>query len=247
MAGWLINQELLKQSGGTMTTALITGGAGFIGSHLAEALLRLGWKVEVIDDLTTGGIDNIAHLKGNPHFSYVLDTVMNRSLLMELVDRADIIFHLAAAVGVRLIVEQPVRTIETNIKATELILELGARKRKPVLLISTSEVLRKVGACKVQRGRRFDIGIDFAVPMVLCSFQNYRRVSRQSLLQGKGNTYCRPTPFQHDRPAPDRSIRNGCAALCAPGPLRRSYHGLRRRQAAALVYMGRRRCRCYVN
>ena len=81
----------------------------------------------MIDDLTTGGIDNIAHLKGNPHFSYILDTVMNRSLLMELVDRADIIFHLAAAVGVRLIVEQPVRTIETTIKATELILELGAQ------------------------------------------------------------------------------------------------------------------------
>ena len=126
-----------------MTTALITGGAGFIGSHLAEALLALGWNVEVIDDLSTGGIDNIAHLKGNPRFSYTLDSVMNRSLLLELVDRADLIFHLAAAVGVRLIVEQPVRTIETNIKATELILELSARKRKPVLLVSTSEVYGK--------------------------------------------------------------------------------------------------------
>jgi nucleoside-diphosphate-sugar epimerase len=126
-----------------MTTALITGGAGFIGSHLAEALLGLGWRVEIVDDLSTGGIDNIAHLKGNPHFSYVLDTVMNRSLMMELVDRADLVFHLAAAVGVRLIVEQPVRTIETNIKATELILELSARKRKPTLLISTSEVYGK--------------------------------------------------------------------------------------------------------
>jgi UDP-glucose 4-epimerase len=126
-----------------MTTALITGGAGFIGSHLAEALLQLGWRVEVIDDLSTGGIDNIMHLKGNPHFSYVLDTVMNRSLMMELVDRADLVFHLAAAVGVRLIVEQPVRTIETNIKATELTLELSARKGKPTLLISTSEVYGK--------------------------------------------------------------------------------------------------------
>ena len=126
-----------------MTTALITGGAGFIGSHLAEALLQMGWRVEVIDDLSTGGIENITHLKSNPRFSYTLDTVMNRPLLMELVDRADLIFHLAAAVGVRLIVEQPVRTIETNIKATELILELGARKRKPVLLVSTSEVYGK--------------------------------------------------------------------------------------------------------
>jgi UDP-glucose 4-epimerase len=126
-----------------MTRVLITGGAGFIGSHLAEVLLKLGWAVEVIDDLSTGGINNIAHLKENPRFSYVLDSVMNRSLMMELVDRADMVFHLAAAVGVRLIVEQPVRTIETNIKATELTLELSARKGKPVLLVSTSEVYGK--------------------------------------------------------------------------------------------------------
>lgn len=127
-----------------MKRALITGGAGFIGSHLAEALLERGYAVEVIDDLSTGSIENIAHLKGHPRFSYTLDTVLNRSLMLELVDRADVIFHLAAAVGVRLIVEQPVRTIETNIKATELILELAARKRKPVLLSSTSEVYGKL-------------------------------------------------------------------------------------------------------
>jgi UDP-glucose 4-epimerase len=143
-AGSLVKQRnRLSTWGGKMTTALITGGAGFIGSHLAEALLALGWKVEVMDDLSTGAIDNIAHLKGHPRFSYVLDSVMNRSAMIELVDRADMVFHLAAAVGVRLIVEQPVRTIETNIKATELILELCARKGKPVLLISTSEVYGK--------------------------------------------------------------------------------------------------------
>jgi UDP-glucose 4-epimerase len=127
-----------------MSRALITGGAGFIGSHLSEALLERGWTVEVVDDLSTGSIENISHLKGHPHFSYVLDSVMNRPLILELVDRADVIFHLAAAVGVRLIVEKPVYTIETNIRATELILELAARKHKPLLLASTSEVYGKL-------------------------------------------------------------------------------------------------------
>jgi UDP-glucose 4-epimerase len=125
------------------TRALITGGAGFVGSHLAEALLRQGWVVEIIDDLSTGSIDNIEHLKASDGFSYTIDTVMNRHLMAELVDRADVVFHLAAAVGVRLIVEQPVRTIETNIKATEMVLELAAKKRKRVLVASTSEVYGK--------------------------------------------------------------------------------------------------------
>jgi UDP-glucose 4-epimerase len=98
----------------------------------------------VVDDLSTGSIENISHLKGHPHFSYVLDSVMNRPLMLEQVDRADVIFHLAAAVGVRLIVEKPVYTIETNIKATELVLELAARKQKPLLLASTSEVYGKL-------------------------------------------------------------------------------------------------------
>lgn len=127
-----------------MPRALITGGAGFIGSHLAEALLTEGWEVEIIDDLSTGSIENIAHLKGERRFAYVLDTVLNRPLMLELVDRADVVFHLAAAVGVRLIVERPVHTIETNIKATELVLELCAKKKKPVLITSTSEVYGKL-------------------------------------------------------------------------------------------------------
>ena len=123
--------------------ALITGGAGFIGSHLAEALLTSGAEVAVIDDLSTGSIENLEHLKGLHKFSYTVDTLMNRSHLAELIDRADVVFHLAAAVGVRLIVESPVRTIETNIKGTELVLELAAKKRKKVLLTSTSEVYGK--------------------------------------------------------------------------------------------------------
>jgi UDP-glucose 4-epimerase len=122
---------------------LITGGAGFIGSHLAEALLIRGVNVGVIDDLSTGSILNIEHLKANPQFYYVVDTVMNRGVLSEMVDRADVIIHLAAAVGVRLIVESPVRTIETNIKGTEMVLELASKKKKKVMIASTSEVYGK--------------------------------------------------------------------------------------------------------
>lgn len=122
---------------------LLTGGAGFIGSHLAERLLEGQEDVCVVDDLSTGSIDNIQHLKPQKQFKYVLDTVLNRSLMAELVDEADIIMHLAAAVGVRLIVERPVHTIETNIKGTEVVLELAAKKKKPVVIFSTSEVYGK--------------------------------------------------------------------------------------------------------
>jgi UDP-glucose 4-epimerase len=125
---------------------LITGGAGFIGSHLAELLLAQGHRVTVIDDLSTGSIRNIAHLRGHSAFSYVIDSVQHRSPLAELVDEADAIFHLAAAVGVQLIVESPVRTIETNVRCTELLLALAAKKKKRVLIASTSEVYGKSAA-----------------------------------------------------------------------------------------------------
>jgi UDP-glucose 4-epimerase len=123
--------------------ALITGGAGFIGSHLAEELLRRGTEVAVIDDLSTGSIHNIDHLKGEPSFSYVIDTIQNRRVMAELIDAADVVYHLAAAVGVRLIIEHPVHTIETNIMGTEIVLDLAAKKRKRVVIASTSEVYGK--------------------------------------------------------------------------------------------------------
>jgi UDP-glucose 4-epimerase len=122
---------------------LITGGAGFIGSHLCEALLDGGHEVYVIDDLSTGSIDNITHLKGRLAFHYTIDTVFNDSLVAELVDRADVIFHLAAAVGVKLIVQEPVHTIETNVHGTEVILRHAAKKKKLVFIASTSEVYGK--------------------------------------------------------------------------------------------------------
>jgi UDP-glucose 4-epimerase len=122
---------------------LITGGAGFVGSHLAEALLDRGDEVYVIDNLSTGSIENIEHLKANSSFHYTIDTIMNKPVTAELVDRADVVFHLAAAVGVRLIVESPVNTIETNVHGTETILKLANKKKKKVLLASTSEVYGK--------------------------------------------------------------------------------------------------------
>ncbi|GJL65456.1 MAG: UDP-glucose 4-epimerase [Nitrospirales bacterium] len=125
---------------------LITGGAGFIGSHLAEALLERGDDVFIIDDLSTGSVDNIEHLQSNPRFHYFFDTVMNRFLMAELIDRTDCIFHLAAAVGVRLIVESPVRTIETNVKGTEIVLDLASKKKRTVIIASTSEVYGKSNA-----------------------------------------------------------------------------------------------------
>ncbi len=126
--------------------ALITGGAGFIGSHLAETLLDRGDEVFVIDDLSTGSIENIIHLKEHDRFHYTIDTITNLPVLAELVDRSDIIYHLAAAVGVKLIVESPVNTIETNIYGTEVVLQLANKKKKKVVITSTSEVYGKSNA-----------------------------------------------------------------------------------------------------
>jgi UDP-glucose 4-epimerase len=122
---------------------LLTGGAGFVGSHLSEHLLEAGHHVSVLDNLSTGSIDNIAHLKDHPRFSYTIDSVTNEPLLAELIDGADAIFHLAAAVGVKLIVERPVHTIETNVHGTEVVLTHASKKKKLVVIASTSEVYGK--------------------------------------------------------------------------------------------------------
>ncbi|MCG8418944.1 MAG: GDP-mannose 4,6-dehydratase [Proteobacteria bacterium] len=123
--------------------ALITGGAGFIGSHLAEHLLELGHSVTVLDDLSTGSRDNVRHLQDRENFGLVVDTVLDESVVAALVDQADVIYHLAAAVGVQLIVKSPVHTIETNVHGTEVVLHCATKNKKPVLVASTSEVYGK--------------------------------------------------------------------------------------------------------
>jgi UDP-glucose 4-epimerase len=119
---------------------LITGGAGFIGSHLGEAYLKRGDEVFVLDDLSTGSIENIRHLQRHPRYHYTIDSVRRQAVVAELVDQCDVVFHLAAAVGVRLIVESPVRTIQTNVNGTETVLAQAEKKKKKVVIASTSEV-----------------------------------------------------------------------------------------------------------
>lgn len=119
---------------------LITGGAGFIGSHLADAYIARGDDVSIIDDLSTGSFRNIQHLKANPRFHYTIESVLNQPVLSEVMDQCDVVFHLAAAVGVKLIMESPVHTIETNVRGTEVVLAQANKKKKPVLIASTSEV-----------------------------------------------------------------------------------------------------------
>jgi len=122
---------------------LITGGAGFIGSHLAEKLLEEGYHVVAVDNLSTGKLENIVHLRGNPEFEFIAGTIMDEILMAELISQCETIFHLAAAVGVRLIIDKPVDTIETNIMGTEIVLKLANRRKRKVIITSTSEVYGK--------------------------------------------------------------------------------------------------------
>ncbi|MBM3253792.1 MAG: NAD-dependent epimerase/dehydratase family protein [Candidatus Omnitrophica bacterium] len=123
--------------------ALITGGAGFIGSHLAEELIHRGYKVEALDNLSTGRYENVAKLEGNPNFQLIVGSILNETLVDKLVERVDIVFHLAAAVGVELIVKKPLDSLTTNIKGSEIVLEMAYRYRKKVIITSTSEIYGK--------------------------------------------------------------------------------------------------------
>ena len=176
---------------------LITGGAGFVGSHLAEELMRRERRVHVLDDLSTGAMDNIRHLKDHPGFSYTVDSAAEPGLVAELVDDADVVFHLAAAVGVELIVESPVRTIETNVHCTEVVLAAANKKRKPVFLASTSGSTEEWRP-PIPRGWGPSPRSDDKGPLVIRLFEGHRRISRARVLQGtrvaRGDrTSARPT------------------------------------------------------
>jgi len=127
--------------------ALITGGAGFIGSHLAERLLQTGHKVIAIDNLSTGSLRNLKNIEKDSRFRFVYDNVRNSEMMHVLIEQCDAVFHLAAAVGVRLIVEQPVHTIETNIHGSEVVLEIANKFRRRVLITSSSEVYKRTIRC----------------------------------------------------------------------------------------------------
>ena len=213
--------------------ALITGGAGFIGSHLAERLLRDGHEVAVLDNLSTGSIDNISHLKQTPGFSYAIDSVTNESLLAEMIDRSDVVFHLAAAVGVKLIVEQPVHTIETNVHGTEVVLKHANKKKKLVFIASTSEVYGKSTDVPFREGAEHVLGATVEASLGVRVQQADRRVPGPGVLEGAQAAGDHRAAVQHRRPATDGSIRHGAADLRQAGAGRPADHRLRRRQADA--------------
>jgi UDP-glucose 4-epimerase len=211
--------------------ALITGGAGFIGSHLAEHLLDGGHEAMVLDNLSTGSIDNIQHLKGRPGFGYAIDSVTNEPLLAELIDGCDVVFHLAAAVGVKLIVEQPVHTIETNVHGTEVVLKHANKKKRLVFIASTSEVYGKSTDVPFREGRRPGAGRHGAAPLGLRVQQGHRRIPGARLLEGEAPSGRGRAPLQHRGSPANRAIRHGAAHLRAPGPGRAGHYGLWRRDA----------------
>ena len=202
--------------------ALLTGGAGFIGSHLAERLLELGHEVHVLDNLSTGSIENIAHLKGRAGFSYVIDSVTNEPLLAEMIDQSDVVFHLAAAVGVKLIVEQPVHTIETNVHGTEVVLKHANKKKKLVVIASTSEVYGKSADVPFREGADLVLGATVKHRWAYACSKLIDEFLALAYWKEKKLPIVIVRLFNTVGPAPDRPVRHGAADLRAPGARRAS-------------------------
>ena len=221
---------------------LITGGAGFIGSHLSEELLRRGHQVHVLDDLSTGAIDNIRHLKTNPTFQYTIDVVPTTTgSSAELVDEADVVYHLAAAVGVELIVESPVRTIETNMHCTEIVLAAApARRRSRCFIASTSEVYGKSTALPFHEDGDLVMG---ATTKGRWSYACSKAIDEfLALAYWKERKLPTVVVRLFNTVGPRQTGRYGMVVpeLRPPGARRPADHGVRRRRR-------RRRCFCHVD
>ncbi len=214
---------------------LITGGAGFIGSHLTERLLEQGERVVLLDNLSTGSMENIRHLKGSEHLEYHLDGIENRQLLAELVDDADVIIHLAAAVGVKLIVESPVRTIETNVNGTQLILEAACKKKKLLLIASTSEVYGKNTQVPFREDADLVLGPTTKGRWSYAASKALDEFLALVLLEGEKAAGHRGALLQHRRPAADRPLWHGAAEFREARPGASSHRGVRRWHAIPLL------------
>ena len=223
--------------------ALITGGAGFIGSHLAERLLETGHNVTALDNLSTGSLDNLTGCMDNQHFQFVCDDVRNSETVHILVEKCDVVFHLAAAVGVQLIVDQPVHTIETNIHGSEVVLNVANKFRKKILLALDQRGLRQERERPLPRGRRHRPGLDPLLPLVLRLLQGDRRIPRAGLLRPVQPARGGGSAVQHRRPSPDRAVRHGHPAVCRAGPDQRAAADLRNWQTGPLLRLRRRRGR----
>ena len=223
--------------------AFITGGAGFIGSHLAEALLAAGHQVTVLDNLSTGAMENIEHLKAHPGFRYVIDSVTNEPVLAELIDGADVVFHLAAAVGVKLIVEAPVHTIETNVHGTEVVLKHANKKKKLVVIASTSEVYGKSTDVPFREDADLVMGPTTKHRWAYACSKAIDEFLALAYWKEKEAAGHHRALLQHRRPAPDRPLRHGHPQLRAAGAGRPADHRPRRRHADAQLLLRRRRRR----
>ena len=220
---------------------LITGGAGFIGSHLADAYLERGDEVFVLDDLSTGSIDNIRHMRGHARFHYTIESVHHAATVAELVDQCDVVFHLAAAVGVRLIVESPVRTIETNVHGTEVVLAAANKKKEEGADRVHLRGVRALHRRPFSRGWQPGSGADQQGPVELRLLEGDRRVPCPGLLARAQAAHGHRPPVQHRRPAADRAVRHGRADLHQAGPHGPADHDSWRRHAVAVLYRRQRR------
>ena len=212
---------------------LVTGGAGFIGSHVADSLIGSGHQVTALDNVSTGSRDNVAHLLDNPAFSLVEGTIMDAALVERLAADHDVVIHLAAAVGVKLIVERPLESLLTNIRGTENVLEAAARYGRRTLLTSTSEIYGKNARGPVSEDADRILGSPFVARWSYSTSKAVDEILAHAYWEDRGLETIVGPALQLRRPAPDRRLRHGRADLRPSGAPRRPAHRPRRRPAAA--------------